>query len=278
MRRGGGKLSSLNWKFVLFAGIFQILTLIFDQLVIQYEKKNREMTFNLLTKSEERSAYLSMNSRVGDFLSAFENIIFFTTSSNFSNDKKKYLFNSAILDQTRLIENIFRDGSIKKAFLNKTIEAENIKGAAEDLTLEEMNIEGGPEIPMKIFKYEDFFLHLVEFSLEIADLVEEDPDLKLKLDDSKIILDATGLIQYQVEYNNFYLYDLLNDLADLIRSSEKKIDKINNEISSIQTNKQLMLLLGVVFQLMSLLCLLLLFRNILSLNKLLTTKSTLKTR
>ena len=39
MRRGGGKLSSLSWKLVLFAGIFQILTLVFDQLVIQYEKK-----------------------------------------------------------------------------------------------------------------------------------------------------------------------------------------------------------------------------------------------
>ena len=268
MRRTGGKLSSLNWKLVLLAGIFQILTLIFDQIVIQYEEKNREMTFNLLTESEQRSAYLSMNSRVGDFLSAFENIIFFTTSSNFSDDKKKYLFYSSVLDQARLIEDIFRDGSIKKAFLNKTIEAENIKRIAKNLTLKEFNIEGGPEIPMKVFKYEDFFMELAEFSLEIVDLVEVDPDLKLKLDDSKIIVHAAGLIQNQVEYNNFYLYDLLNDLADLIRSSEKKIDKTNNEISSIQTNKQLMLLLGVVFQLLSLLCLLLLFRNILSLNKL----------
>ena len=41
MRREGGKLSSFNWKLVLMAGIFQILTLIFDQIVIQYEEKNR---------------------------------------------------------------------------------------------------------------------------------------------------------------------------------------------------------------------------------------------
>jgi len=267
MRRGGGKLSSLSWKLVLFAGIFQILTIVFDQVVIQYEEKNRELTFNLLTETEQRSSYLSMNSRVYNFLLAFENIIFFTTSSNFSNDKKKYLFNSSILDQTQLIKNIFRDGAIKKAFFNKTIEAENLR-AGENLTLEEINVKGGPEIPMKIFKYEDFFLHLVEFSLEIADLVEEDPDLKLNLDDSKIIIDAADLIQQQVEYNNYYLIDLLNDLTDLIKLSERKIDEINNEISSIQTNKQLMLLLGVVFQLLSLLCLLFLFRNILSENKL----------
>ena len=156
MRRGGGKLSSLSWKLVLFAGIFQILTIVFDQVVIQYEEKNRELTFNLLTETEQRSSYLSMNSRVDNFLLAFENIIFFTTSSNFSNDKKKYLFNSSILDQTQLIKNIFRDGAIKKAFFNKTIEAENLR-AGENLTLEEINVKGGPEIPMKIFKYEDFF-------------------------------------------------------------------------------------------------------------------------
>ena len=92
MRREGGKLSSLNWKLVLFAGIFQILTLIFDQLVIQYEEKNRQLTFNLMTESEQRSAYLSMNSRVNNFITAFEDIMFFTTSSNFSNDKKNTCF------------------------------------------------------------------------------------------------------------------------------------------------------------------------------------------
>ena len=118
MRRVEGKLSALNWKLVLFAGIFQILTLIFDQVVIQYEEKNREMTFNLLTESEQRSAYLSMNRRVHNFVLAFENIIFFTVSSNFSNDKKKYLYSSYLSDQVRIIEDIFRDGSIKKAFLN----------------------------------------------------------------------------------------------------------------------------------------------------------------
>ena len=76
-----------------------------------------------------------------------------------------------------------------------------------------------------------------------------------------------NLIQYRVEYNTFYLYDLASDLAGLIGFSGKKIDTINTEISTIQTNKQLMLLMGVVFQLLSLLCLLFLFRNILSMNK-----------
>ena len=273
MRRGKGKLSSLNWKLVLFAGIFQILTLIFDQIVIQYEEKNRQLTFNLLTEAEQRSSYLSMNRRVDNFLLSFENIIFFTTSSNFSHEKRKYLFYSSVLDQTRLIKSIFNDGSIKKAFLNKTIEAEDIKGMAQDLTLDELNVEGGPEIPMKIFKYEIFFMDLVEMSLDSLNILDSDPDIELKLDDNKIILDNIDIVQQRVEYNNFYLIDLVNDLSDLIISSEKKIDNINNKISSIQTDKQLMLLFGVVFQLLSLLSLLLLFRNILSFSKQLIKKS-----
>ncbi len=268
MRRGGGKLSSLNWKLVLFAGVFQILTLIFDQLVIQYEEKNRHLTFNLMTESEQRSAYYSMNRRLDNFIVASDNTIFFTFSSSFSNDKKKYLFRSIILDQARLVKDIFRDGAIKKAFLNKTIEAEDLR-ALELLTEEAFNTEGGPEIPMKIFGYENFFMELVENNYNIAELADvNDPDLTLKLDDSKIIMGPTDVIQAQVEYNTFYMADLLNNLADLINFSEKKIDEINNEISSIQTNKQLMLLLGVAFQLLSLLSLLFLFRNLLTLQKL----------
>jgi hypothetical protein len=120
---------------------------------------------------------------------------------------------------------------------------------------------------MKVFKYKDFFMSLVKQSNETIDMIKEEPNLKLEFDESKLILGSMDLIQYRVEYNTFYLYDLASDLADLIRLSEKKIDKINTEISSIQTNKQLMLLMGVVFQLLSLLCLLFLFRNILSHNK-----------
>ena len=68
MRRSKGKLTSFNWQLVLFAGIFQILTFVFDQVVIQYEEKNRENNFQILTKSESRSAYLKMNNRVNDFM------------------------------------------------------------------------------------------------------------------------------------------------------------------------------------------------------------------
>ena len=92
MRRAKGKLSTFNWILVLLAGIFQITTFIFDQIVIQYEEDLRENNFKILNKSESRSAYLKMNNRVNDFLLAFENTVFLVTASNFSEDKKILLF------------------------------------------------------------------------------------------------------------------------------------------------------------------------------------------
>ena len=91
MRRRKGKLSRFNWILVLFAGIFQILTFVFDQIVIQYEEDYRKINFEILSKSESRSSYLKMNNRVNDFLLASENEIFILSSSNFSNEKKRVI-------------------------------------------------------------------------------------------------------------------------------------------------------------------------------------------
>ena len=89
MRRAKGKLSTFNWILVLLAGIFQITTFIFDQIVIQYEEDLRENNFKILSKSESRSAYLKMNNRVNDFLLAFENTVFL--------EKHSFLFKSCLL-------------------------------------------------------------------------------------------------------------------------------------------------------------------------------------
>ena len=98
MRRSKGKLTTFNWQLVLFAGIFKFLTFVFDQVVIQYEEKNRENNFQILTKSESRSAYLKMNNRVNDFMLAFENTVL-VSSSTFSENRKNF-----IIIQTYLIK------------------------------------------------------------------------------------------------------------------------------------------------------------------------------
>ena len=248
MRRGKGKLGKFNWRLVLFAGIFQIITFIFDQAVIQYEEKNRNVNFQILSLSETRSAYLKMNNRVNDFLLAFENSVFFVTSSNFSSNKKKYLYFANVFDQTRLMEDIINDSMIKNALSSKTIEA----GDLDD-----------PDYKIKVYKFEEYIRILIANNHWLSDEITKDPDSGFEGADGKFYAVEDG-IRAHVEHNNFYLHDLLNVLATLNVESSIKLRELINNSSLIESRKQLMLLSGVVAQLFSLLFLLILFRNILN--------------
>lgn len=218
MRRGKGKLSTFNWMLVLFAGIFQILTFVFDQIVIQYEENYRKTNFEILSKSESRSSYLRMNNRVNDFLLASENEIFILSSSNFSNEKKKSYYFSSIIDQKRLIENIIED-----------------KMVISDLK----------------DRYSDFRQLVNENNLLINEA---------KKDFSNLKLDNVELFLLN---NNLNLQNLLDIMAKLGMNSSVELNKLLIKSSKIENQKQLMLLMGVVFQLLSLLSLLLLFRRLL---------------
>ena len=218
MRRRKGKLSRFNWILVLFAGIFQILTFVFDQIVIQYEEDYRKINFEILSKSESRSSYLRMNNRVNDFLLASENEIFILSSSNFSNDKKKSYYFSNIVDQNRLIENIIEDKMVIS------------------------------DLKDRYYKFRD--------------LINDNNFLIKEVENnfSNLQLDTVELI---LQNNNINLQSLLDIMAELGMNSSKDLNKLLINASKIENQKQLMLLLGVVFQLLSLLSLLILFRRLL---------------
>ena len=203
---------------VLFAGIFQILTFVFDQIVIQYEENYRKTNFEILSKSESRSSYLRMNNRVNDFLLASENEIFILSSSNFSNEKKKSYYFSSIIDQKILIENIIED-----------------KMVISDLK----------------DRYSDFRQLVNENNLLINEA---------KKDFSNLKLDNVELFLLN---NNLNLQNLLDIMAKLGMNSSVELNKLLIKSSKIENQKQLMLLMGVVFQLLSLLSLLILFRRLL---------------
>ena len=218
MRRSKGKLSTLNWTLVLLAGIFQILTFVFDQIVIQYEEDYRKINFEILTKSESRSSYLKMNNRINDFLLASENTIFILASSNFANDKKKFHYFSNFFDQTKLME---------------------------DIIIDKMVISGLKD------RYNDFRKVIDDNNLLIE---EAEKDLNnLSLDTIEIFL----------QNNNLYLQNLLDIMAELGIKTSSDLNEFLIYSSEIENRKQIMLLLGVTFQLLSLLSLLVLFRRLL---------------
>ena len=251
MRRAKGKLSNLNWTLVFFAGVFQILTFVFDQIVIQYEENLRKVNFDSITKSESRSAYLSMNNRVNEFLLAFENTVFIVSASTFSEDKKKFYYFSNIFDQTRLMEDIINDEMVIEGLKNRTIKA-------TDTSSDELN--------QKTFSFAEYFQYLIDENHWLTGELEKDPNfIQTYTDGDGKIYQSSALETTKafVEHNNYYLQDLLDAMAELGIEASKNLNLLIKDSSTIENRKQLILLFGVVFQLLSLLCLLILFRGLL---------------
>lgn len=252
MRRAKGKLSALNWTLVLFAGIFQILTFVLDQIVIQYEEEFRKINFEIISKSESRSAYLKMNNRINDFLLNFENTIFLVSASNFSEEKKKFYYFSNIFDQTRLMEDIINDQMVINGLINKKITAAD---------------RDNKNLDMKVFSFEEYFRMLIRDNHWLTEELEKDPNFQIKYtkeeSGEELISSALETIKSYVEHNNYYLQDLLNTMAELGTKASFDLDRLINASSRIENRKQLLLLIGVSSQLLSLLSLLILFRRLL---------------
>ena len=212
---------------VLFAGLFQIISYALDQGAIQVDEKVREYQYQMVSVSENRSAYLRMNNRVGTFLKVFEDVIMFSKASNFDDNTLRFLYFSIIFDQTRLLEDILNDNIVKEDFKNKEI-----------------------LIDKKKIKYTEAFNKIINFNHNLSTEIEKDPNL------------STDYILYNVTYNNEYLNDMITDLGDQGDKTVKKLKILTKNVSEIQLLKQKLLLTSVTTQLISLLFLLVLFRNI----------------
>tara|TARA_B100001250_G_scaffold155783_1_gene133899 strand:+ start:2161 stop:2820 length:660 start_codon:yes stop_codon:yes gene_type:complete len=212
---------------VLFAGLFQIISYALDQGAIQVDEKVREYQYQMVSVSENRSAYLRMNNRVGTFLKVFEDVIMFSKASNFDDNTLRFLYFSIIFDQTRLLEDILNDNIVKEDFKNKEI-----------------------LIDKKKIKYIEAFNKIINFNHNLSTEIEKDPNL------------STDYILYNVTYNNEYLNDMIIDLGDQGDKTVKKLKILTKNVSEIQLLKQKLLLTSVTTQLISLLFLLVLFRNI----------------
>ena len=212
---------------VLLAGLFQIISYALDQGAIQVDEKVREYQYQMVSVSENRSAYLRMNNRVGTFLKVFEDVIMFSKASNFDDKTLRFLYFSIIFDQTRLLEDILNDNIVKEDFKNKEI-----------------------LIDKKKVKYTEVFNKIINFNHNLSTEIEKDPNL------------STDYILYNVTYNNDYLNDMITDLGDQGDKTVKKLKILTKNGSEIQLLKQKLLLTSVTTQLISLLFLLVLFRNI----------------
>ena len=103
-----------------------------------------------------------------------------------------------------------------------------------------------------------------KYNTQSTDYIEDNENNLLineaKKDFSNLKLDNVELF---LQNNNLNLQNLLDSMAKLGMNSSVELNKLLIKASKIENQKQLMLLMGVVFQLLSLLSLLVLFRRLL---------------
>ena len=156
MRRKKIKLTTFAWYMVLLTGIFQILTFILDQAVIQKQEETRMAYFERSNNMEKRSTLLEQSRRLNKSLRSTDDLIFIITSSKLSENRKQFLYFSALFDQTRLMEDIFRDDLIEKQFSKKTIKA----------------ADNQDENKVKDLNYVEYFKTLVEDNHKLSENIE----------------------------------------------------------------------------------------------------------
>ena len=260
MRRGS--LNKFSWSMVLLAGLFQIFTLVLDQIVIQKQDEHRILSFERSSSMEKRNLLLDTNNRVLNSYKSNDFLVFILSASNISTEKKDFLYFSGLFDQTRLIEDIFRDGYIKKIFSKKTIRA------ADRNTY--------PDFNFKDYNYVEYFNLLAEDNHKTSDQITKnfarnseyyyvDGEILTLEDGTK--LKTSDVIQSYVQHNIYYLDQFNNAVLEELMDIENNIRSINENLYKNNSSRQIFLLSGVSTQLLSLFFLLLLFRDLLVIPK-----------
>ena len=256
MRRGYGKLSNFGWLMILVAGVFQIITLVLDQAVIQMEEKNRMNYYNLTKNNELRLGYSEIARRADDINLSHSNILWINDPASFKREKKENILFQILFDQSSLMDDMFRDDDIKKDFKDKKIKLRYTDNSGK---FEERD-------------YKRHFDGLIRMSLYIANKTDENrkyksefwhqPSGKIRMENGKKITTVEVLRRFIGE-NSWFINKFVVDLMETIDQIEIKIDKINKEIYKISQEKQILLLFGFVAQLLSIFCLIILFRSFL---------------
>jgi hypothetical protein len=199
------------------------------------------------------------------------------SATKFDNNLKRFFYYSMIFDQTRLLEDIVNDDSIKKyfkdetIFMNVPIEKNN---KPESGTKTGTDIETAHEVDKLLREIDQLFtteiegkkhvfkpvnaIEVINEIIKAAHLFTEEINKKLNIDPDYYSEDFKTLVSGFQHVLNSTNHNLFN----VIKKERKNVSTQIEEASKLGLLKQKLLLYSVFVQLLSLLFLLFLFRNI----------------
>lgn len=223
--------SKKTWILIFLMGVFQILSIAFDQFVIQKEDASRNLGVERYRLLEQRSDLLRYNSMIVKGVKLASDISLYIDRSKVNNELKKSFYKSTLLDIGILNSNLLKDDLLKKILNKKKVKYKNYKG------------------------------ELVTNS--IYDVIQKNTNEIKKLGDQSLGIDVIyNLIPWTsqlLEHANTTVVATLKETQeDILKNSEKTFE--------VDNQRQSFLLFSLFFQLTSLLFLLIFFREIMKKN------------
>jgi len=223
--------SKKTWILIFLMGVFQILSIAFDQFVIQKEDTSRNLGAERYRLLEQRSDLLRYNSMIVKGVKLASDISLYIDRSKVNNELKKSFYKSTLLDIGILNSNLLKDDLLKKILNKKKVKYKNYKG------------------------------ELVTNS--IYDVIQKNTNEIKKLGDQSLGIDVIyNLIPWTSQLlgyaNTTVVATLKETQEDILKNSEKTFE--------VDNQRQSFLLFSLFFQLTSLLFLLIFFREIMKQN------------
>lgn len=249
-------LSRFSWYLVLIAGLFQIFGFVLEQGAIQLEEKLRNYDYEIIQINQESQTLSTTHKRFLFFHETFDDMSHIIARYNFNSDEKVLLINALIIDAGKYLEDVSSDNTIKKYLKDEKfldLSSKHEPGLSEkcsdtsDLSFKDL---------MSCIE-QDIRPILPAIDLIIRGTQEWKENTKIDPShySRKTRSDYLSAISHVFNYTKFALYS----------ANQKARTKISTAIDkSTKTGllKQQLLLYSVSVQLLSLLALLLLFRDI----------------
>ena len=242
------KLGIYGITLVILAGLFQLITLSLDQVVIQLEEDNRIISDKISKKNKEKEFALENNRRIGEIIrsSHFQSLIissfdFENQYLEYGNYMKTYFSRNSMKSNKNVLRDVLADEQTLQTLCDKKF---------KDI-IPKNEIEYVPDHVLKTNVCDQFTYILKTLSSRIEYF------------DNYNKIENWDVIQQDLGYVEYYLDILLKYFGMVGDQLFESLYVLNNDQYVINQNKQLYLLFSMVSQLISFLFLLLLFRRIL---------------
>ena len=211
-------LNKKTWFLILFMGIFQILSITFDQVVIQKEDISRDLSIERLRLIDERSDLLRYNTMIVKGVKLASDISLFIEPSKMNLELKKSFYISTLLDIGILELNLLSDKLIVNILKKRQVKYQDYKGTEVVRTLYDVLLKNSNEIQkLKNSQLIDnqIIFNLIPWASEILEQTNTDVVIALKKNQENILKNSDNIFKNDNQRQSYLLFGVFFQLTSL---------------------------------------------------------------